>query len=98
MSGSAALPSPIREGWSKMSNKNILLERYGMTEVGMALSCGIDDADRVENSVGWGVGMTMDSCDEICFEQNSLLSLFFTAAARLRTCHVSGRQTVRRGN
>jgi malonyl-CoA/methylmalonyl-CoA synthetase len=53
MSGSAALPSPIREGWSKLSNNNILLERYGMTEVGMALSCGLDDADRVENSVGW---------------------------------------------
>ena len=53
MSGSAALPNPIREGWSKLSNNNILLERYGMTEVGMALSCGLDDADRVENSVGW---------------------------------------------
>jgi malonyl-CoA/methylmalonyl-CoA synthetase len=53
MSGSAALPSPIRDGWSKLSNNNILLERYGMTEVGMALSCGLDDSDRVENSVGW---------------------------------------------
>jgi len=53
MSGSAALPSPIREGWSKLSDNNILLERYGMTEVGMALSCGLDDVDRVENSVGW---------------------------------------------
>jgi malonyl-CoA/methylmalonyl-CoA synthetase len=53
MSGSAALPSPIRDDRSKLSNNNILLERYGMTEVGMALSCGLDDADRVENSVGW---------------------------------------------
>ena len=53
MSGSAALPSPIREGLSKLSNNNILLERYGMTEVGMALSCGLDDSDRVEDSVDW---------------------------------------------
>ena len=53
MSGSAALPSPIREGWNELSDSNILLERYGMTEVGMALSCGLDDTDRIENSVGW---------------------------------------------
>jgi malonyl-CoA/methylmalonyl-CoA synthetase len=53
MSGSAALPKSIREGWTALSGGNILLERYGMTEVGMALSCGLDDADRIESSVGW---------------------------------------------
>lgn len=53
MSGSAALPKSIREGWSTLSGGNVLLERYGMTEVGMALSCGLDDADRIESSVGW---------------------------------------------
>ena len=31
----------------------VLLERYGMTEVGMALSCGLAPADRVDGSVGW---------------------------------------------
>lgn len=31
----------------------MLLERYGMTEVGMALSCGLDFRDRVDGSVGW---------------------------------------------
>ena len=31
----------------------MLLERYGMTEIGMAISCGLDFDDRVDASVGW---------------------------------------------
>ncbi|KAH6951950.1 hypothetical protein DER45DRAFT_529336 [Fusarium avenaceum] len=53
ISGSAALPKPIRDGWIGLSSGNVLLERYGMTEVGMALSCGLNDIDRVDGSVGW---------------------------------------------
>lgn len=53
ISGSAALPTPIKQAWTELSNGNVLLERYGMTEVGMALSCGLDFADRVDASVGW---------------------------------------------
>ncbi|KAM0227704.1 hypothetical protein ACHAP5_012126 [Fusarium lateritium] len=53
ISGSAALPKPIRDGWFELSSGNVLLERYGMTEVGMALSCGLDNIDRVDGSVGW---------------------------------------------
>ena len=53
ISGSAALPTPIKTAWTKLSGGNILLERYGMTEVGMALSCGLDFRDRVDGSVGW---------------------------------------------
>ncbi|KAK5045070.1 hypothetical protein LTR84_010218 [Exophiala bonariae] len=53
ISGSAALPKPTLDGWTELSGGNILLERYGMTEVGMALSCGLDDSDRVPGSVGW---------------------------------------------
>ncbi|WYZ44222.1 hypothetical protein EsH8_VII_000658 [Colletotrichum jinshuiense] len=53
ISGSAALPTPIKEAWKTLSKGNVLLERYGMTEVGMALSCGLDFADRVDGSVGW---------------------------------------------
>lgn len=37
ISGSAALPISIMEKWQKISN-HTLLERYGMTEIGMALS------------------------------------------------------------
>ncbi|KAI5236024.1 acetyl-CoA synthetase-like protein [Aureobasidium subglaciale] len=53
ISGSAALPKPIRDGWTELSDGNILLERYSMTEVGMALSCGLADVDRVDGCVGW---------------------------------------------
>lgn len=37
VSGSAALPVPILERWQAISG-HVLLERYGMTEIGMALS------------------------------------------------------------
>ncbi|KAI9755515.1 MAG: 40S ribosomal protein [Chaenotheca gracillima] len=53
ISGSAALPTPTKAAWSELSGGNVLLERYGMTEVGMALSCGLDFSDRVDGSVGW---------------------------------------------
>lgn len=53
ISGSAALPTPTKAAWTNLSNGNVLLERYGMTEVGMALSCGLNFADRVDGSVGW---------------------------------------------
>jgi malonyl-CoA/methylmalonyl-CoA synthetase len=53
ISGSAALPTPVKEAWKTLSKGNVLLERYGMTEVGMALSCGLEFPDRVDASVGW---------------------------------------------
>ncbi|KAJ4297024.1 hypothetical protein N0V88_003940 [Collariella sp. IMI 366227] len=53
ISGSAALPTPIKRAWAELSGGNVLLERFGMTEVGMAISCGLDVADRVDGSVGW---------------------------------------------
>ncbi|KAF3402484.1 Acyl-CoA synthetase family member 3 [Talaromyces pinophilus] len=53
ISGSAALPAPTRDAWTELSGGNVLLERYGMTEIGMAISCGLDYSDRVESSVGW---------------------------------------------
>ncbi|TLS27726.1 hypothetical protein PpBr36_00313 [Pyricularia pennisetigena] len=53
ISGSAALPTPVKRAWKELSGGAVLLERYGMTEVGMALSCGLADADRVDGSVGW---------------------------------------------
>jgi malonyl-CoA/methylmalonyl-CoA synthetase len=53
ISGSAALPTPTRSAWTELSQGNVLLERYGMTEVGMALSCGLDFDDRIDGSVGW---------------------------------------------
>lgn len=37
VSGSAALPMPVLEKWKSITG-HTLLERYGMTEIGMALS------------------------------------------------------------
>ena len=37
ISGSAALPVPVMEKWEEITGHR-LLERYGMTEIGMALT------------------------------------------------------------
>ena len=50
VSGSAALPVSTLERWKKISG-HILLERYGMTEIGMALSNPLR-GQRVPGSVG----------------------------------------------
>ena len=50
VSGSAALPVPVLERWRELSG-HTLLERYGMTEIGMALSNPYD-GERVPGSVG----------------------------------------------
>jgi malonyl-CoA/methylmalonyl-CoA synthetase len=50
VSGSAALPVGVLEGWEKITGQR-LLERYGMTEIGMALSNPLLGA-RVAGHVG----------------------------------------------
>ncbi|RIA98255.1 hypothetical protein C1645_870809 [Glomus cerebriforme] len=52
VSGSAALPTPIRNTWKEISGGQILLERYGMSEIGMALSHEYDEEKRFEGCVG----------------------------------------------
>ncbi|KAK9249867.1 hypothetical protein V1507DRAFT_469397 [Lipomyces tetrasporus] len=53
MCGSAALPDPLRDGWAQLSGGHPqLLERYGMTEVGMALSQPLQESERASGSVG----------------------------------------------
>lgn len=51
MCGSAALPDTVFNKWKQISN-HTLLERYGMTEVGMALSNSINENERKISSVG----------------------------------------------
>ncbi len=50
VSGSAALPVAVLERWRDLSG-HVLLERYGMTEIGMALSNPLR-GERVPGSVG----------------------------------------------
>ncbi|XP_036131749.1 malonate--CoA ligase ACSF3, mitochondrial [Molossus molossus] len=51
VSGSAALPLPVLEKWKNITG-HTLLERYGMTEIGMALSNPLAAAARLPGSVG----------------------------------------------
>ena len=50
VSGSAALPVSVLERWRELTG-HVLLERYGMTELGMALSNTIEQ--RTPGHVGW---------------------------------------------
>lgn len=50
ISGSAALPVPVLERWREITG-HVLLERYGMTEIGMALSNPLEGR-RVPGAVG----------------------------------------------
>jgi acyl-CoA synthetase (AMP-forming)/AMP-acid ligase II len=61
ISGSAALPTPLKAKFAEIS-RQVLLERYGMTEIGMALSCDLEIDKRPDGSVGWplpGVGVRL---------------------------------------
>ena len=51
VSGSAALPTQVLNQWQKISG-HILLERYGMTEIGMALTNPYDQDLRKPGHVG----------------------------------------------
>ncbi|XP_076852609.1 malonate--CoA ligase ACSF3, mitochondrial isoform X2 [Brachyhypopomus gauderio] len=50
VSGSAALPLPVLQRWSDITG-HVLLERYGMTEIGMALSNPLN-GPRIPGAVG----------------------------------------------
>ena len=53
VSGSAACPPSILDQWNRLTgNQSPLLERYGMTEIGMALSQKLDFSSRAPGSVG----------------------------------------------
>jgi len=62
VSGSAALPVPTMTSWAKISG-HVLLERYGMTEIGMALSNRVD-ATRYPGCVGWPLPKVEVKLDE----------------------------------
>ncbi|KAF3911016.1 S-dihydroxybenzoyltransferase [Arthrobotrys entomopaga] len=55
VSGSDALPVSIKQRFNEITGQ-VILERYGMTEIGMALSCRYHDEDgfgRPNGTVGW---------------------------------------------
>jgi len=62
VSGSAALPIPTMKAWAEISG-HVLLERYGMTEIGMSLSNKIDDT-RFPGCVGWPLPQVQCKLDD----------------------------------
>jgi malonyl-CoA/methylmalonyl-CoA synthetase len=63
VSGSAALPVSVLEAWKKISG-HVLLERYGMTEMGMAISNSYR-AERIPGHIGLPLeGVTVRLADE----------------------------------
>ena len=64
VSGSAALPVPVLDAWRDLSG-HTLLERYGMTEIGMALSQPLRPLEkRVPGTVGQPLPTVRAYCDE----------------------------------
>lgn len=65
VSGSAALPVSVWQRWRAISG-HCLLERYGMTEIGMALSNSYEDKGRVPGFVGKPLpGVSVKIVDEV---------------------------------
>ncbi|CAG8617471.1 11377_t:CDS:10 [Ambispora gerdemannii] len=52
ISGSSALPSSLRSTWEEISGGQVLLERYGLSEIGIGLSGGYEVEKRIEGCVG----------------------------------------------
>ena len=48
VSGSAALPTPVLKQWQEISG-HTLLERYGMTEIGMALTNSYNQVGQLDS-------------------------------------------------
>ncbi|XP_072527486.1 malonate--CoA ligase ACSF3, mitochondrial [Salminus brasiliensis] len=74
VSGSAALPQPVLERWKEITG-HMLLERYGMTEIGMALSNPLN-GPRIPGAVGTPlpgveVCIVMDVTNTIIVRSNS---------------------------
>jgi malonyl-CoA/methylmalonyl-CoA synthetase len=53
VAGSASLPGPTLEEWEKISGQR-LLERYGMTEIGMGISNPLNGA-RIQGHMGYAL-------------------------------------------
>ena len=78
VSGSAALPKPIFEKFEKLSGGYKLLERYGMTEINMAISNPLEpENDRIPGFVGKelpGVKVRLvDENDNVLYETDEVI-------------------------
>ena len=63
VSGSASLPEPLMLKWHDLSG-HMLLERYGMTEIGMALTNPLH-GKRVPGKVSQGLKHLINLCSDV---------------------------------
>lgn len=64
VSGSAALPVPLLEKW-RSATGHTLLERYGMTEIGMALSNPLTEARVPGTSLHMAVSLPFPTAQQV---------------------------------
>lgn len=90
VSGSAALPVSVLERWRELTGQ-VLLERYGMTELGMALSNTLDR--RVPGHVGWpfpGVEAMIDEEGELRIRGPQVFDRYWNRPAETAASFVDG--------
>ncbi len=90
VSGSAALPVSVLERWRELTG-HVLLERYGMTELGMALSNTIDR--RTPGRVGWpfpGVEAVLDDEGQLRIRGPQVFDRYWNRPAETASSFVDG--------
>jgi malonyl-CoA/methylmalonyl-CoA synthetase len=90
VSGSAALPVSVLERWRELTG-HVLLERYGMTELGMALSNTIER--RVPGHVGWpfpGVEAMIDEEGQLRIRGPQVFDRYWNRPAETAASFVDG--------
>jgi malonyl-CoA/methylmalonyl-CoA synthetase len=90
VSGSAALPVSVLERWRELTG-HVLLERYGMTELGMALSNTLDR--RTPGHVGWpfpGVEAVIDEEGQLRIRGPQVFDRYWNRPAETASSFVDG--------
>ncbi len=90
VSGSAALPISVLERWRELTG-HVLLERYGMTELGMALSNTIDQ--RIPGHVGWpfpGVEAKIDEDGQLLIRGPQVFDRYWNRPEETSTSFIDG--------
>jgi malonyl-CoA/methylmalonyl-CoA synthetase len=90
VSGSAALPISVLERWRELTG-HVLLERYGMTELGMALSNTINQ--RIPGHVGWpfpGVEAKIDEDGQLLIRGPQVFDRYWNRPDETSTSFIEG--------
>ena len=92
VSGSAALPQPLFESWRDLTG-HTLLERYGMTEIGMALTNPLEVPFRKPGYVGHpfpGVQARIVQDDKVLVQGDHVSTQVFTSEECVGDLQIKG--------